>query len=331
MKYVSKGIKYLLYFIVIIFAVVSISAAYSYFFVETKNTHNEAPKETQFLAIGNSEEIAYQEISHNSDTTVVFVGGLSGWSGTWTRTLGELDVRQMGKYNLLVIDLPPFGFSTSNTNKDFLRSSQADRIAQFLQKKRIKKVIFVAHSYGAGPVTEAIMSDQSGFKVEKLIIIDGILNIDEVKNQPSFLVAAITQQHLLTYLIASATHYVILIQNRLRGFVYDTEHIGATLTKIYMQPFVISGNSNRLARWLDDYLRDPLVYASTKSASYSKLSMPVRIIWGDHDTLAPPALALNLASLVKDSKLYLLKNVGHIPMIEDYAQFDKALFQALSE
>ena len=98
-----------------------------------------------------------------------------------------------------------------------------------------------------------------------------------------------------------------------------------------MKSFSVRGNSQHLADWLSDYLSDPLYYKSTQSNNYKTLKIPVRILWGDHDTLTPPELGRQLNGLVPGSRLYVLKDVGHIPMIEDREQLDKTLFQVLTE
>ena len=52
-----------------------------------------------------------------------------------------------------------------------------ERINQFRIAKKLTSVVLVGHSYGAGVVTEALMQNPNG--VEKLVIINGVLNIDE--------------------------------------------------------------------------------------------------------------------------------------------------------
>ena len=78
-------------------------------------------------------------------------------------------------------------------------------------------------------------------------------------------------------------------------------------------------------------MNDPLRYTSNSSVSYKKLTVPVRLIWGEKDTLTPLEGTKILLDTVPDIRLSTLTNVGHIPMIEDYAQFDKALLNALAE
>jgi pimeloyl-ACP methyl ester carboxylesterase len=122
-----------------------------------------------------------------------------------------------------------------------------------------------------------------------------------------------------------------VLKNRLKSFVYKTEHIDTTLAELYSQPFRVDQNSKRLSLWLRDYMLDPLKYPSTQSSEYEKLTIPVRVIWGKEDTLAPISLAEDLMKKLKHGKLYTLNAVGHIPMIEDYEALDNSLLRAFNE
>ena len=155
-----KIIQAVVLFVVLILIILITIIGYSKFILENKNTYEVAPQGIQFVDIGEGEELAYQEIFNNAETTIVFIGGLSGWSSTWQRTMIELDKslnEKKEKYNLIAIDLPPFGYSKVNIEKGFYRDVQASRINAFRKEKKLDSVIFVGHSYGAGPATEALM------------------------------------------------------------------------------------------------------------------------------------------------------------------------------
>lgn len=47
------------------------------------------PATTKFEKVM-GENIAFSEVDNRTDTTVVFIGGLSAWNGTWQRTINWL-------------------------------------------------------------------------------------------------------------------------------------------------------------------------------------------------------------------------------------------------
>ncbi len=132
-------------------------------------------------------------------------------------------------------------------------------------------------------------------------------------------------------LLGSVIHIRPAIKNRLKTFVFQKQNIDNDLTSIYMQSFRVRGTSKKFALWLRNYIIDPLQYKSTIGSEYSNLKMPIRIIWGEEDTLTPITLGYELNKFIPEAKLYPLKNVGHIPMIEDYPQFDNALLNSITE
>ncbi len=325
--HVKKLLKLCVALVIVIFLITT----WIELFVEKQGTHEAAPSETKFIKTTTKEEIAYRETSASAGQSIVFIGGLSGWSGTWQRTIDELE-KKLGKgaYNLIALDLPPFGYSTADLSRGFSREVQAQRIQEFVTEKKLSNITFVAHSYGAGPVTEAVMTADATLKskIRKLIVIDGVLNIDEVKEVKS---NSIINPFTLEIFVKLFSHSTFVVKNRLTSFVYNTDHLDTPLAERYMQPFSVEGNSKRLAYWIQDYMRDPLKVKSAQSDSYKKLYIPVRIIWGEKDTLTPVALGNKLADYVPLGKKFVLPDVGHIPMIEDYAQFDRALFRAVTE
>lgn len=294
-------------------------------FVEREDARASAPDSTKFIAVAD-EQLAYSEIDNGSDTTVLFVGGLAAWNGTWQRVVEVQNVRTK-RFNYVALDLPPFGYSSLSANQNHYRSTQAARIAGFVAAKKFKNVIAVGHSYGGGPITEYAM--QHPRSVKKLILIDAVLNAGETKDVPLFSVVQLAP--LRTVAIALLVHHDPIVLSRLRSFVYVQDHIDQSTVDLYTRAFNTRGLTARLSSWVRDYVRDPLVYKSTDTDAYRTLPFPVRLIWGDKDTLTPISGAEALVPIIPDARLTVLHEVGHIPMIEDYAAFDAGLADALDK
>ena len=294
-------------------------------FVESKDPITSAPATTKFLEAAD-ERIAYSEVDNNSSTTVIFVGGLSAWNGTWQRVVDSVSAKKTD-LNFIVVDLPPFGYSIPATETGYFRDAQAGRIASFIAEKNISKVILVGHSYGAGPVTEYAMRHPGS--VEKLILIDAVLNIDETKASSGNSPAGFGP--LRSLIIGALIHSDRFAISRLRSFVYITDHVDRPLVDVYTLYFDTKHVTRRFSAWLDGYLNDPLNYQSNSSLNYKNINFPVRLIWGDKDTITPIDGTKILLETVPNITLKTLNGVGHIPMIEDYIQFDNALLDALHD
>ncbi len=295
--------------------------------LESKEPRTSAPSSTEFIEIASGETLAYQEIDNKEKKTLLFVGGLSAWNGTWERTMKSLNTATKG-YNYIALDLPPFGFSypARDHYPNYFRPDQAERIGSFLEKKGLTQVILVAHSYGAGPSAELVLSGDT--RIEKFIIIDGVLNIDEEKGEAP---AIVNVDWLRQGLIGSLIHVKPFAKSRLKSFAYVTSNIDDGLLATYTRYFHLRDTTDKFSDWLRDYMNDPLTYKSNQSKYYRDIHIPVRIIWGDQDTLTPIELTKPLLENIPDSELLTLEGIGHMPMIEDYAKFDTALLKAVQQ
>lgn len=292
-------------------------------FIETEEPISSAPANTHFIDIGN-EKIAYSEIDNTSSTTVIFVGGLSAWNGSWERVIQSQN-NLTNQYNYIAIDLPPFGYSIPSTENSYFRDIQARRIKEFIEAKGIEKVILVGHSYGAGPVTEYVLNNQD--RVEKLVLISAVLNIDSPKTISNF--GPVQFDVLRNLLLGILIHNDSFALSQFKKFVYVTDNMNQELLDTYTRYFNTDQTSFRLSTWLQDYVNDPLNYKSNYSENYTQLSIPVRLIWGDKDTVTPLSEAEKLLNILPNVQLSTLNNIGHIPMVEDYNLFDTTLSQSL--
>lgn len=324
-KIISTAGKLILSLVAGIILILVTIYIYNTSFIETEDPVSVAPVNTKFIDIGN-EQIAYSEINNNSSTTIIFVGGLSAWNGTWERVIQSQN-SETTEHNYIAIDLPPFGYSVPSEDRFFFRDTQAERLKQFIEKKEITNLILVGHSYGAGPVTEYVLNNPN--KVQKLILISAVLNIDSPKTVGGF--SPVQIDTLRNLLIGVLIHNDGFALSRLKKFVYVQEHMDQILLDTYTQYFNTNHTSRRLSTWLRDYTNDPLNYKSNYSENYKKLTLPVRLIWGDKDTVTPISGANILLDTVPDIQLTTLTNIGHIPMVEDYELFDETLLWAISK
>lgn len=326
-----KILKIICYIATIFICVLSGIYAYNVIFVESLSKGQFGHQSTKYIDI-QGEAIAYGEIDNKAPKTVVFVGGLASWHGTWWETITILNQKRTD-YNYIALDLPPFGYSVTKEEISYSRDVQAKRIEAFIEeRKKIdgeeQKYIIVAHSYGAGPVMEFVLRDTTN-KIDTVVIVDGVLNVDEQKTSTKTLLSRFDA--LRTFIVGIGAHSDILGISQLKAFTYVHTHLSNELVRLYTQPFSVDGSTTRLSAWAKEYIEDPLEYVSTKSASYKTVKIPVRFIWGDKDTITPLTDTDLLLESVPGSKLHVLKNIGHIPMIEDVEIFVETLESALRE
>lgn len=300
------------------------------YFVESESGESLTSVQTQFIDVSEA-KIVYSEYSDKSSTTIMFIGGLAAWQGTWEKAITDVQSDVSQTYNYVTIDLPPFGLSKISPDGSYFRDVQAKRLLDFIAAYKavnlnVKNIILVAHSYGAGPGTEAVMRDEEGI-IKKLIIVDGVLNVGEKKVVKVPLLLSL--DFVRDILIGTSLHSEFVARKQLLSFVSVKESITDEVQEVYTKPLVIQGTTGRISDWALDYLSDPLVYLSTDAGEYEEIEIPVVLIWGEDDTLTPLALTEILMQKVPNIRLLQLKGVGHIPMIEGRTLFKEALLEAL--
>ncbi|MDO8970137.1 MAG: alpha/beta hydrolase, partial [Saprospiraceae bacterium] len=80
------------------------------------------------------------------------------------------------------------------------------------------------------------------------------------------------------------------------------------------------------------------VVATAKSAvrhnlgdKLHKIKAPTLLIWGKQDIVTPPFVGEKFKELISDSRLYMLDECGHAPMMEKPAEFNALLEAFLDE
>ena len=58
---------------------------------------------------------------------------------------------------------------------------------------------------------------------------------------------------------------------------------------------------------------------------------PIRILWGDTDTIAPIKNWEKLREVIPNTSLYIISDVGHMPHLENFTLFNDTLTSALQE
>ena len=62
-----------------------------------------------------------------------------------------------------------------------------------------------------------------------------------------------------------------------------------------------------------------------------QIKRPVLLVWGKDDTITPAFVGEKFHELLPESKLFILDNCGHAPMMEHPEEFNRLLFEFLNE
>lgn len=238
--------------------------------------------------------INYLQQGNLGENTPVFLHG-------WGSRASHFKIILKNCANFVALDLPGFGESDAPKGA-WGTYDYVEFLRKFLEKLKINNPILVGHSFG-GSIAIKYCADYGN--VRKLILVSG---------------AGIREGSLktLAYKIFSKFFKAIfslpglnLFKNKIRSVFY--KKIGA---EDYFQAGELKEGFKKIIR---EDLKEDMKKIKTETA----------IIWGenDKDTLLQNGRLIN--TLIKNSRIYIIKNAGHFVFIDQPEEFKKILEQEL--
>lgn len=254
---------------------------------------------------------SYQWVTSNGSSrtdrpALVFLHGWGGSSRYWRSTAEAL----ADTYDCLLYDWRGFGKSAivaESVASDYALQAYADDLVSLLSQLGVDRVSVIAHSLGTS-IAPYFITQWSGTVERAVMTCGGVFKFDALA-------------YSLFYRVGQ-----VIVGIRPRWF-YDLPG----MDWFVMQRFVhrMIPRSDR-AEFIDDYLScQPaaalgvlLDVAQSKTClelveNIKQIEIPVLMISGQKDKIIPPLLGKNAARLNDQISHQVLKNVGHLPMLED--------------
>lgn len=287
---------------------------------ESESASAAAPADGKFVESGHG-RMFVMDPGPPDGIPVVLFHGTAAWSKLWWRTTAAL---KTDGYRPIAPDLPPFGFS--DRRGGYTRSEQAARIDGMMTTLGAGRAIIVGHSFGAGAALEYVL--QHPDRVIGLVLVDAALGLTQPPSDaPAILELAPVRELLVS---ATATN-PLATRFLLSKLIYRQEAASDETLEILKAPMRVGGTTLCIADWLLYFAGSDRTALSASRDAVSKIKVPVAMIWGDRDDVTPLAQANDLRSLIPSASLRVMKDVGHIPQIEDPAAFNAVLIGAIRE
>ena len=290
---------------------------------ETTTRTDAAPRSGRFLRAADV-EIFVQELGPAGAPVVILVHGMGAWSELWRETL--VATASAG-FRVVALDLPPFGYSERPAPNAFGRGQQARRILGVIDALGVDQATLVGHSFGGGPTMEAVLL--APHRVRSLVLADAAIGLDATGGAGALVRAVLAVRPLRNALVAATVTNPLLTRRLLTGFVADPAAVTDARITVLQAPMVVQGGTDAFGAWLLDFVTSREVALSQRPDAYRSLALPTLIIWGAVDSTTPLAQGQRLAQLIRGSELAVMAGVGHMPQIEDPAQFNRLLLAFL--
>ncbi len=300
---------------------------------ETKTAAEIAPAQGNYFMVGDL-RLFVQTEGEAGNPPIVLIHGMAAWSETWRPTMRAL--AKEGWY-VIAVDMPPFGFSERPQNGLWWRTDQAERLKVLFEVMKIERPVVVAHSYGGRAATELALRHPNLVKGLVLVnaALDGIHENDtEDAPKSIFSIGRIVSgtlavPHIRDSLVASTLTNPLLSRKLLALFLFDESDATEDILAVYRAPAKLEHTTTYMGMWLHGFLNGKDLGISQNADQYKTLTAPTALIWGEEDTITPLSQGRRLQTLIPDSHLAVLPNIGHIPQIEDSDMFLEYLFGAL--
>lgn len=242
----------------------------------------------------NGIDIYYEFYPNHSSKTVVLLHGFLSSTFTFRHLIPLLS----RDFQVLSLDLPPFGKSEKSRRFIYSYKNMAKTVIQFIDYFGIKDPVFIGHSMG-GQVVLNILHLMPEI-AEKVILL----------SSSSYLKRSKWSLRMFSYIPFSplfVKHWLarIGIEKNLQQSLYNHALINNEMIDGYLQPFLQNKIFIALTRMIRDWEGDLPVKV------LKQIKTNCLLIWGDHDQSQPLQIGERLKNDLANSELIVLKETGH--------------------
>lgn len=207
------------------------------------------------------------------------------------------------EFQVLSIDLPPFGKSEKSKQYVYSYKNMALTVIKLIESLNLTDVTLIGHSMG-GQIVLNILHFRPKL-AEKAILL----------SSSSYLKRSPLPHILISYLPFS--HFIVkhwlsrsgVLQN-LKDSIYNHSLITEEMITRYMEPFLKDDIFVALTRMLRHREGD------LPPDTLKRIETPCLLIWGEHDKCVPLQIGEQLNEDLVNSELIILKETGHAIMEE---------------
>ena len=233
-----------------------------------------------------------------SGPVVILLHGLFGNLSIWKPVIAAL----RNHYRVIVPRLPLFGLPARDTSVKYI----AEVLYEFIDWHQLDDVTIVGHGLG-GQV--ALMHAYQFPRVTRRLVISGSggFSLKNLVSEPE------TDQDYET------------ISRVLKEAFYDRKHVTHSMVdQVYETLHDLSHRKtiDRFSEGNEGNLVNTFLH---------KIQQPILMIWGIHDKISPPAVAVHYHDHLSNADLRFIHQCGHLPMVEQPDQFNTILLDFLRE
>ncbi len=237
--------------------------------------------------------------------TILFIHGFGVNTYTWRHLIPHFS----NNYRCIAIDLKGFGKSPKPFDNRYSFFDHLQNVLEFIEEQNLKEFVIVGNSYGGG-LAMGIAIEFKKQKREKdiggLVLIDTMAYIQEL---PAFI--RILTLPIISEILSLVIPPSFATKNALKEVWYHYSKVSEDVIEAY-----------RVKSIRDRYCAIKTARQILKGSieefvnSLKNIETDSLIIWGEKDRIIPLKTAYKLHKDLKNSKLEIIKDCGHVPQEE---------------
>ena len=236
---------------------------------------------------------------------LLLLHGLGESTFTWRKVVPEL----ASTYRVIALDLKGFGRSDKPLEQDYSADDQAKLVAVFMEKRGLRDVVLVGHSFGGTVAlrTALVPSVREAGRIRRLVIISAPalprsvashLGIVEIPALPDALAAAIPPEMMARLLLSEARASNNISDEDVKGYAAPYYEVAAKHAFLVTARSIVSETGGEIA------------------SHYRSIDKPSLVIWCRKDPIVPLRSGKRLMRSLPNARMAVLEDCHHLPQDE---------------
>ncbi|MEG7284242.1 alpha/beta fold hydrolase [Bacillus sp. 0909A] len=239
--------------------------------------------------------VYYEHYQNPGKQTIVCVHGFLSSAFSFRKLIPLL----RDQYDIIALDLPPFGQSEKSRTFRYTYQNLAMLIIGLLEHLQVKQAALVGHSMGGQISLSAALLKPELFSKIVLLCSSGYLK----RSHPTIIFGThLPYFHLYIKRWLSKEG----VMKNLLNVVHNKSLIDEEMIDGYGKPF----QDEQIFKAMTKFIRHR--EGDLQSEELKKMNKPALLIWGEEDKVVPVKIGERLHHDLPDSKLYSLRETGHL-------------------
>ncbi|MGW7219550.1 alpha/beta fold hydrolase [Streptomyces sp. NPDC054826] len=237
---------------------------------------------------------------------VIFIHGTPSHSYEWRDVVPHIEASGL---RVIAYDLLRYGRSERPADRDTSVAAQTELLEHLLDTLGLEQVNIVAHDIGGAIGLRFAIARPE--RVRRLMIMDAV----SYDSWPSPTWQKIIDEQLDEAAAMSQDDFDALLTRQLTMAVADPSRMTGEVLRAYLEPHRSPlGRASFFEHQVRHY---DSRYTQEISDRFDRLTMPVRIVWGEEDQWQPLHYAKRLSGDIPGAQLVVVPGAGHFLMEDD--------------